>query len=361
MSNKYSWFVNWIDVFGDNTTLTQIQSMNFSFGRVTQLEPIQSRGGTITVNRPFNLLSWPSVGDDIYISFNSPRENVFGGKVTDVEVSYGIVSNEDILTITFADPMGEFGRRQLVNESISQGLTTTQWQTLFGTGYTATFGTTNSIAQGTTFTGSALDYANKLMLTEGGRVSIERDGTPSVWRPLFYTKTYLMPQATQGFTDASSLLVNQLRYDNVKFASFANAALSRVVVNAEGLAAQTAGTGTRGIIIETIDATTTQAADNAQYILTKYSNTGPQPVEISCTDQQQSYDAIRLLMNKPIGRKETVTFRGKTYNVVIEGFTVSVNPQQARFTFNLSGQDQNPYLILDDAVYGKLDTNKLGF
>ena len=62
-----------------------------------------------------------------------------------------------------------------------------------------------------------------------------------------------------------------------------------------------------------------------------------------------------------IGSTVTVTFRGTVFNCVLEGATYSGNPSQASATFYLSAQDLNDYLTLDDAVYGKLDENKLGY
>jgi hypothetical protein len=46
---------------------------------------------------------------------------------------------------------------------------------------------------------------------------------------------------------------------------------------------------------------------------------------------------------------------------VLEGATFSGNPTQASATFYLSAQDLNNYLTLNDAVYGTLDNNKLGY
>jgi hypothetical protein len=50
------------------------------------------------------------------------------------------------------------------------------------------------------------------------------------------------------------------------------------------------------------------------------------------------------------------------YNTIIEGIQISATPEQTRVTVFMSGQDNNAYLTLDDAVYGTLDTNnKYGF
>jgi hypothetical protein len=63
----------------------------------------------------------------------------------------------------------------------------------------------------------------------------------------------------------------------------------------------------------------------------------------------------------PINYKGTIGFRGDSYNVIYEGVQISATPQQTRVTLYMSGQDNNAYLVLDSAIYGKLDENKLSF
>jgi hypothetical protein len=54
-----------------------------------------------------------------------------------------------------------------------------------------------------------------------------------------------------------------------------------------------------------------------------------------------------------------ITFRGVTYVARIEGATLSALPDQTRVTYYLSPAEANPWLILDSATNGLLDTNKL--
>jgi hypothetical protein len=56
-----------------------------------------------------------------------------------------------------------------------------------------------------------------------------------------------------------------------------------------------------------------------------------------------------------------VAFRGTTYQCIVEGVTMSASPASSSFTFHLSGADLNAYLILNNAVFGRLDFNKLGY
>jgi hypothetical protein len=61
------------------------------------------------------------------------------------------------------------------------------------------------------------------------------------------------------------------------------------------------------------------------------------------------------------GTKVSVVFRGTTFNCVVEGVSMTATPESSRYTYYLSGADMNAYLLLDNAVFGKLDFNKLGY
>jgi hypothetical protein len=49
------------------------------------------------------------------------------------------------------------------------------------------------------------------------------------------------------------------------------------------------------------------------------------------------------------------------FSCVIEGATMSATPESSTYTYYVSGADLNAYLILDNAVFGQLDNNKLGY
>jgi hypothetical protein len=49
------------------------------------------------------------------------------------------------------------------------------------------------------------------------------------------------------------------------------------------------------------------------------------------------------------------------FSCVIEGATMSATPESSTYTYYVSGADLNAYLLLNNAVFGKLDFNKLGY
>jgi len=94
-----------------------------------------------------------------------------------------------------------------------------------------------------------------------------------------------------------------------------------------------------------------------------YADTNFGIAEVTCLAEAQNTMALELgtAWWGLIGGKTSVTFRGTTYYVTIVGASIEASPSSARYTFYLSDTDLTPYLILDDAVYGILDTNKLSW
>jgi hypothetical protein len=62
-----------------------------------------------------------------------------------------------------------------------------------------------------------------------------------------------------------------------------------------------------------------------------------------------------------VGAQVSVAFRGTTFQCIVEGLTISATPAGSRYTYYVSGADLNAYLILNNAVFGRLNFNKLGY
>jgi hypothetical protein len=56
-----------------------------------------------------------------------------------------------------------------------------------------------------------------------------------------------------------------------------------------------------------------------------------------------------------------VVLRGVRYQAVVNGATVSADPSDTRVLLNLISASVYNFFRLDSAVYGILDTSKLGF
>jgi hypothetical protein len=162
-------------------------------------------------------------------------------------------------------------------------------------------------------------------------------------------------------------------FDQIVFEGYADNYYTQVSVNPDGLATQTvtlsgATVPFRTYVVNTNNATTGQALDFANYLLSNYSTPKLSLASVSCVAEAQTLDmlldkfaGVTQSFARTPGVRTRVEFRGNVYECLIEGVTMSATPESARFTFYLSAADLNRYLILDDAFYGTLDNNKLGY
>jgi hypothetical protein len=119
--------------------------------------------------------------------------------------------------------------------------------------------------------------------------------------------------------------------------------------------------------VDTYATSADQAEDIANYLLVTAQGQSIEPASISAISSGQNTCRIDTLNDAfnfgtffalPLYFVQ-ITFRGVTYTARIEGATISANPEQTRVTYYLSPAEANPWLILDSATFGILDTNKL--
>lgn len=153
-----------------------------------------------------------------------------------------------------------------------------------------------------------------------------------------------------------------IKFDQIGFGTRAQNYSTKVVVQPAGLAPQTGGTGSRVYDISTYDQTTTQAADLANYLNASLVLQEGDPITISAVDYVQSHNYLTQMASpgNPWS-KFTIGFRGNLYPVYAIGGSITATPGSTRFTYNLIPAEVRQFLILDDAYYGKLNENKLGF
>jgi hypothetical protein len=175
---------------------------------------------------------------------------------------------------------------------------------------------------------------------------------------------------TVNFSDTANDSTNQV-YNQINFDSLADNFYTQVTVTPESFGEATvtkvgATVPYRTYQTNTLNASTGQASDYASYLLSNYDTPRFAISSFSCMAEAQSsfqLDKIggsNILAQSP-GTQVGVTFRGTTYQCLIEGVNVSATPAGAMFTYYVSGADLNAYLILDNATFGRLDFNKLGY
>jgi hypothetical protein len=142
---------------------------------------------------------------------------------------------------------------------------------------------------------------------------------------------------------------------------------TQVLVKSPGLADQTAETGSapyRTFTVDTFSDSTSQMDDIANYVLTIAQGQVIAPSSVSAVTSGQHTQNLDTLGGSrfitTILNMVKITFRGTTYYSRIEGATMTADPQQTRITYYLSPQQANLWFVLDSAVSGVLDQNRLG-
>ena len=351
------------------TTLADVQSVSINLGRQWIVDGYSAGTAQITSR---NISAWttaPQVGDQIRISASGTI--VFGGRITDVEIFYGNLTSMDYAVITCESFLSLMGRRNLVSLSLAQGLTSTQITTVINTAYSTMStaiqaGSSTAVAQ--TYTGNALEALNTLAITEVGRFAETFISTTEGLR--FMGRGDFNPTApTIALSDADTSLI---QYEQINFRSTTENYYTRVTINPLTVASQTNNNGSAPYFtleLSTYDYNTLQADSLSQYYLNQFSSKTATPTSfVSSYSQQTTAAAQTAFLNaigfgSIIGAKASQVFRGTTYNTIIEGLTINadIGDGDTRVEWYCSAQDLNAYLILNDAIYGKLNQNRLGF
>jgi hypothetical protein len=222
----------------------------------------------------------------------------------------------------------------------------------------------NPLMAGTTISSSWGDWLNSVLVTLNGRMSDCQGITAINLKGPFNQTT-----CTVNFSDVANNATNQV-YDQANFGSFSDNFFTQVSVDPADYAPQTvtksgATAPYRTYAVNTLSASTGQALDQANFLLSQYQTQKFALTSVSCLAEAQSsfkLDKMGLTqLGEIIGSRVSVTFRGTVYQSVVEGITVTATPESSRYTYYLSGADLNNYLILNNTVFGQLDYNKLGY
>ena len=348
---------SWTVTVGGNA-VTNIQTVNIRKGRTDLTEAYRSGSLTIIGRRP-DLLPAIAIGDVIsatmtFLSSTAP----YSFRVTNLTVNYGIVAAQDEWVLEGEDAMGYAGRA-LIDATWSSGANAYTVAGTVGTSAGTTVTNPTILSSTTTVSGqtltntSALQILTNLINSEGGILAA--GATSIFWLPRNWQTVAGIPG---NFTDTGTG-ANPVYYDRVEFAALADTAVTKVIVEPVGLASQSSGTGTNVYSITTYSQTTTDAADVAAFNAGSLNVTTPAPVSVSLLLTTQANAAALNVL--PEGTAIDIKLRGTTYETLVLGTVISSNPDTTRITYNVISADFYKYLILDDAVYGKLDFNRLGW
>ena len=354
------------------TTVSNVQNIAINQGRQAQLDQYQAGTCQITLRYPTGYASPIAAfvpgqiigvydSDNIYSGFE-----LFIGRIADVEVDYGIpygggVGPADYCILTCESRYAEFGRVQGLGYSMAAGTGTAQLAACqTQTGYnltTVNWGSYNPSFAATTVNTTWGDWINQFVLTMNGRINENSSG-------LGILTQYSTSTPSFDFSDVASPLSGIYPYQQIGFHSLADNYYTQVTVTPESYAAQTVSSGSapyRTYQVNTLNASTSQALDYANYLLSNYNTPTVRIASIGYSQNTQIAIQRFFPSTQYVGSAGTVTFRGTTYYCIIEGYSYNATPDQIFCTVYVSAQDLNAYLKLDNLVYGRLNYNKLGY
>jgi hypothetical protein len=359
--------------------LSNIQSINLNIGVQAQLDQIKASTATVVIRYPTGFASpiaQLKSGTDVTIQNNtvpaSPYD-IWQGKISDVSVEYGMpyaagVGNADYATITMEGYFADVGRMNGASYAMAAGTLASQMisaTTQSGVGLRY-IGDDSRAGAATTVSSTWGDWVARTALTNNARM---RDGAEMTTGKVNIISPFSIVPFDHDFSDAPTG-TNQ-KYDVINFDSLSDNYYNQVSVATESFGTSTVlASGVfkpyRTYQVNTINSSAGQATDFANYLLNNYKTPKLAISSISATAEQQStfkldqMVSIFSLYYYP-GCSVNITFRGTTYPCVIEGVSMNATPDSTRFTFYVSGADLNAYLLLNNATFGKLDENRLGY
>jgi hypothetical protein len=360
----------------DFTDLTNVQNIVINLGRNAQLDQIKTSVASFEMRYPTGYASPIAAlvsGTFIRIrnTTGTPYDLWFG-KINNVTAQYGIpfaggVGQADFLSVSCEGPFADLGRMQgegyaMAADTITNQITAANLQT--GVPIGQNFVPTSSLAA-TTVSGTWGDWSARVCQSTNSRMW-DSVGV----KKFFIVSPFFSNVSTINFSDVANDSTNQV-YNQINFDSLADNFYTQVTVTPESFGAATvtesgATTPYRTYQTNTLNASTAQATDFANYLLGNYGTAQFAISSFTCmAEAQSSFQLDKIgylaLLTRAPGTQVAVTFRGTTFQCIIEGVTMSATPAGASFTYYVSGADLNSYLILDNATFGKLDSNRLAY
>ena len=362
-----------VDYSTNGTTwlpLSNVQEINARVGRNGLQDTFEPSAATVVLRYPTGYASPNTaliVGTWLRFQRTGGLYEMWRGKIRNVTVTWGKpyvsgVGNADFVTLECEGSMAEWGRIQGNGQVIDADIATYQLSDL--STYTGiTFGTTFTVANSpnlptSSVDGSYLEWLNTFSATLGATL---KDGSGQLG---VYTKDFAGTLPV-GFSDVANNATNQV-FDELTFDSLSADWYTQVEVNTNSVGTVVVNTGSapyRTLRISTFSYSVGQATDLANYYLGIYGTPSFGISSISATAEEQNTFGLDLgygWWDLP-GYRCNLTFRGVTYYLQILGCNFSATPDGSRFTYSVIDAELVPYLILDSAVYGILDTNKLSW
>jgi hypothetical protein len=363
-----------VDYSTDGTSwsaLSNIESISAFVGKSGLTDTFEPSRATIVMRYPSGYSS-PNTALVVgtWIRFqqaNGVGFEMWRGRIRNVTVDWGKkyqsgVGAADFMTMECEGALAEWGRQSGEGASIAASDLQTQMTTVaaigslnWGSSYPT--GTYPQMAA-STVDNSLLNWVNTAAATTG---SFLKDGSGILG---LNTKDFIgtLPVSFSDVTKSSTVQ----DYDGLTFDSLAQDYFTQVQVDMNSGTVVSRETGSapyRTLRMSTFSASTAQATDLADWLLGVYSRTSFGISEVSTVAASQASTSFNLgyaYWDLP-GYRTTLVFRGTTYTLTILGVAFTANAEESRFTYSVIDADLTPYLYLDSATYGILDTNRLNW
>ena len=363
---------------GATSFTSRVLSLNITGGREQYLDTYSGGQCVFTINNNDNIAYTVLYGKMITV------RGSYGGADFDCDfwvqkITYNdYPGNTGLSTATFtcADWISRAGRINTNNLVIAQADCDDQL-TYFDTAgvLPADMGVigygSGSIASGTTYTGTVNNYLNFLVTTERGYCFVQQGLI------YFIGRTFVSSLAPIATTIGRTASDTQIAYQQLERIANGFEFINTATVSPNGLASQTS-TNTTSVSTygpafyssSTVDYTTTQASGNANWIVNNFGDPTAERFFCSFTDLAQNSTALNSWLAQCFdGNNRTVNFQYRppgyvsdlSENVVMEGYTINVTPEQTTFDLSFSPLRYYQFFTLNSTTLGILDTSRLGW
>lgn len=354
-----------------STTLDDVTAVQITQGRNNLSDTYKSAVFTIEGRNPSSLPNI-QIGDYLLVTvqaFNNgtpvtldPYESEHLGRVSDIEIEYGIKPEMDTWTITTEDAIAILGR-SVVSLTVPSGTVSGDAAKLItdAVGVNMTIAG-SSVPSVTTVKETVFENANALdafqTYANTEMAFVVQQGDELLWVP---RKGWTYTGSACLFTDDLSLTGDfDFHYQRLMVSGLADTVADEVVIDIREGNTITTGTGDTYIQFQTYDSSDAQAGDLADYIKALFTNAEPQPYQLEFMLNGQNPETIFEPLATEL-RQIDLEFRGTTSKALVMGFTLNITPEVARATLNLLSINQIPLFQLDIPSNGVLDTNVLGY
>lgn len=366
MGAKYYWYVDVESSPGSNNFIyvPNVQAVNFNYGRTQPTDDFPAGqltlSGILPASLPTALTQTKSLVRVQMLNNAGTLKLTRYFYARSLTRTYGTQPNLDTWNFTAVGSLALLGEQQLTSDyTLTAGATTTNsiQNLLSFYSISSSAQTGLSFVSGTTFpTGTyANDVVQQLIRTEQGRL------TDSISTSVEVTNRSGVVTATTYtyFNDGTVSAPSVTPYMSVEFLNDGAYLANTVIVEPEGLADQVVGSTKPVLNFDTLDQTTAQAGNLAQYIKNTLDLNTVRPSTVTFNADAQTNETFLAALTP--GTQVRIDLRGVSYSCVVEGVSVVANPSTTEVSLNVSSATAYQFLRLDDAVFGTLDSNRLGF